>query len=88
MKYIHFLTKRSIGELRPLDIAYRMDVVVEISKVISKEEARAKAEQSLARLQKEVEYFYDKFNKILEAGLPNLWGKNGELFTQELYNIK
>lgn len=46
------MTKRKIGELRPLEISDRMETIAEISKVISKEEVRAKAKQILANLQK------------------------------------
>jgi len=67
--------------MRPIDITNRMDTVVGISKVISKEEARPKVEQSLTKLQKEMETFDDEFNKLHEVVLPNLWGPNGDLFT-------
>lgn len=69
-------------------ISDRMETIIEICKVISKEEARAKAEQSLEKLQKEVASFDVKFNQLLEAELPNWWGANGELLTQQVYNHK
>lgn len=67
-KYILFLTERIIGELRPLDISDRMEIIVDISKVMLKEEAKANVKQSLVEKEKEVSTFDVNFNQLLKAG--------------------
>lgn len=68
-------------ELRPLDIPDRVEAVDGIYKVIAKEEARYKEEQSMTKMQKEFSRFDVTFNQLLEAELPNCWGEDGELLS-------
>jgi len=65
LKFIHFLKERPIEELRPIGIPDRVSVVEEISKVVLKEEARARAKKSLIRVQKGVASFNEEFDRII-----------------------
>lgn len=64
-----------------MDITDMISAVLDISKVISKEESRARAKQSLIRVQKDVAIFSEEFDKILHVVLPNMCGPHGELFS-------
>lgn len=61
-RFIRFVNEKPIEELRPIDIADRVSVVVDISKVVLKEEARVRSKQCLGVVQKEVASFNVEFD--------------------------
>lgn len=80
------MIERMTQELKSLNMPNRVEAMDGIYKVISKEEARTKVEQSLTKLQKELSSFDVTFNHILEIGLPKSHGEDGEFLSRELYN--
>lgn len=66
--FIHFLNERQTKDFRLTNIENRVNVVMEISKEILKEEARAIVEQSLVKVQKDVASLNEEFYRIIQGG--------------------
>lgn len=69
-RFIFFVSERPTEELRPIDVEDRVSVVMGISKVIFKEEARVRVEQCIRVLQKEVASLNVEFDRVVQDGLP------------------
>lgn len=54
MRFIQYFNKKPLSELRTIDVVYRVSIIVEISKVVKKEDAEAKAEECIERVLKDV----------------------------------
>lgn len=85
-KFIWFFNERKINELRPIDMVDRVNSIMDISKVILKEEARVKTKECLEVVSKYVADFSDEFERVVLAGLCNCWYFLGELTPWEQYH--
>ena len=76
-KYIHFVNKLLAEELGASEVVDRFGTVMEVMRMIEKEDSWVKAVGCLALVTKGIEMFDAELGKFVEAGLPACWDQEG-----------
>jgi len=84
-RFIKFLNERLLSELRPIHVVDRVIAIMDISKVVQKEECRVKSKKYLEVVSKNVVAFNMEFDRIVRASFPNCWNFWGVLIEWEKY---
>lgn len=82
---ISYLNEKPYGEMRTMDIFDSIGEIMEISKMIKKEAADAKAKECLSGMLKFVATFGSNFDKSTRARYPNYWDSRGNLLPWQQY---
>ena len=56
-----------------INVVERIKTIMEISKVVQKEESMVKVEEYLEVVDKNVSSFNDEFDRIIREGFPSCW---------------
>ena len=86
-KYVRYLNELSPEELRTQGVIDHFRTVIDVTKMIEKENAHVNTLGFLALVSKGVEKFYQEWHKLVEAGLPPCWDpQSGALFPLMTYD--
>lgn len=87
-RIIQFLNSKNKYELQELEIEDRTEIILEVKRVLSKRSLMQNLEDKCQNMQVAIDRFMDKFQILIEKGLPNPLVINDKLMTQEDYNKK
>jgi len=76
-RFIQYVNEKQLSELRAIDVADRITAILKVSKMIQKEATRAKVDECLERVLKDVVAFDSKFI------FPSYWDLVGGLIPWE-----
>jgi hypothetical protein len=87
-KIIKFLNSKSRDELRNHGVKDHTSMVMETKNFFTKRNLIQQAQNKCIVVKRNVEFFTNKFDNLVQMGLPICWGKKGNLLSFESYRKK
>ena len=84
-KFIDFIDSKTDQELEENEIKDMISCVVEINKLIVKNNCRNTIEKKLREIKESVNKFDNLYDKRTRVGLPSCWGLGGSILSWESY---
>lgn len=87
-RIIQFLNSKNKYELQEIGIAYRIETILEVKKVITKRNLMTQLEEKCKTMELAIARFMVKFDALRQKGLPNPLVINDRLMAHEDYDKK
>lgn len=87
-RIIKFLNSRNRYELKELEVAARIEAILQVKKVLTKKNLNVQLEEKCQNLELKVNRFFNKIEPLTQKGLPSMFVVNGKLMAREDYVMR